>query len=268
MANTELLNSILDHWKQNIYEALFQAMGEDYQAIRASMDLQTNNSGPFTKWDLAFRNLISFFKRENIPYVISQRGSWSFILVYDEINNIVISFMRKSRYKTLTESHGQKNPQYISELLELNKNLESRQPSLFDEKGNNNNIQISDKLREALNELCINWKERRNNLRHVLVVFDYQSNAIQFLKAYLLDKRMNIIEENNWLEAVKPVISNEISEVTDASVVDNSNVMLNKKSFERIKDKYDSGNQGTANQNTSAINKTEDNSSKRVGTIN
>ena len=157
------------------------------------------------------------------------------VLVYDEINDVVISFMRKSRYKQLVKSHGQKNPQYINELLELNRRLQSKQMYLFTECESHGNSQISDKLKEALNELCINFEDRYDTLRHILVVFDYQGNGIQFLRAYLMGKQMEIIEESNWLGSIKPIISNEISEVTDNVAAGNSNVILNKKAFDRIK---------------------------------
>ncbi|WP_314032815.1 DUF5986 family protein [Mogibacterium timidum] len=235
MKNTQLLNGISDYWKQNIYEALTQGMCEDYQASVFPLDLRTNNSRPSLKWDLVFRNLISFCGKEGIPYVILKKGSWSFVLVYDEINDVVISFMRKSRYKQLVKSHGQKNPQYINELLELNRRLQSKQMYLFTECESHGNSQISDKLKEALNELCINFEDRYDTLRHILVVFDYQGNGIQFLRAYLMGKQMEIIEESNWLGSIKPIISNEISEVTDNVAAGNSNVILNKKAFDRIK---------------------------------
>lgn len=188
------------------------------------------------------------------------------MLAYDEVNNLVLSFMKKDRYKTIVKSHRRKIPRYISELLSLNKKLKSRQQSLFGDMDSNDNIEISDKLRTSLNDLCVGFKEKKDNIHHALVVFDYRRDNIQFLKLYLLDKRMNIIEENNWLEAVRPILSNEIPESMDDSAAGNSNVMLNKKSFDRIKDKSKSGDQGTANQNTSAGSKEKDNFSKKEST--
>ncbi len=235
MTDTELLNGISDYWKQNIYEALVQAVGEDYQTSVSSLDLQTNNSRPFLKWDLFFRNLTFFCEKAGIPHTNIRKGGWSFVLVYDETNDIVISFMRKSRYKQLLKSQGQKNPQYLNELLELNRPLPLNQTDLFPECKSHDNSQISDKMEEALNELCVNSKDSRDTLRYVLVVFDYQGNDIQFLSAYLMGKQMEIIEESNWLGSIRPIISNEILEVTDNVDTGNSNVILNKKAFDRIK---------------------------------
>ena len=149
--------------------------------------------------------------------------------------------------------------------MRLNTDLSYRQVSLFNDV-DNNDMQVSNNLQKSLNKLCPDFNKKQCNIHHVLVVFDYYGGNIQLLKAYLLTNLMDVIEEDDWLETVNPILSNEVPEAMDGSAFEASNVMLNKNSFDRISNKSKNGDQGNANQNTNAGSKKKNGSSKTLNT--
>lgn len=233
--NNSLLDSLSTETKQKIFECLSQAIGEDRQEADTVLGLKTNVSGPFLNWDLIYRNLINTFSNSEIHFSASKRGMWEVLLLLDKKSGLLLSFMRDQRFETIKKSKTNRQPQYIRALVSLNAELQStqKQQRLFDFDEYEDEPQIN----QILDNLCIGFEDpvRGADVKHTLVVFSNQFGRLSSLKAYVLDRDLDIVFEQNWLDLVCPIITNEVA-TTDA----NSAVtvpVLKQKSLDRLRRK-------------------------------
>lgn len=233
------LDNISPEVIQKIYQCLFQALGEDYQEAESHLNLETHVSKPFLIWDLIYRNLIQVFSESNVLYSTTKRGMWQVMLLYDKSSNMLLSFMKNMRFKTIRQGKLDEQPQYIRALLTLNADLQAKniQPKLFEYESNIDDCDDSE-LNELLNELCLNFSEpiKSEIKHHALVVFSADFGAINELKAYVLDKNLDVVAGQDWLSRVKPILSNEVERATTEEV-SRKPLELTDKSMQRIKQK-------------------------------
>lgn len=200
---------------QNIYQCLFQAIGEDYQEAESHLELETHISKPFMIWDLINRNLIRSFSESNILYSTKKRGMWEILLLYDKDSKMLLSFMKDARFKDIRKAKQECQPQYIRALLLLNQNLQAKdkQLKLFDipELDCNN-----EELKTLLDSLCANFMEPivGKVKHHALIVFSSNYGQLTSLKAYVLDSNLDVVCEKDLLDVSKPIMSNEINKVS------------------------------------------------------
>ena len=107
------------------------------------------------------------------------------MLLYDKSSNMLLSFMKNIRLKTIRKEKAEQQPQYIRALLTLNANLHAKkmQLKLFEDESN-----IDDgKLTELLNALCVDFSEPviSEIKHHALVVFSENFGVINGFKAYV-----------------------------------------------------------------------------------
>lgn len=234
MSNT-LLDGIRQEDKQKIFECLSQAIGEDRQEADAVLDLKTHVSDAFLNWDLIYRNLINAFTKGNLLLSTSKRGMWEVLLLLDEQSGLLLSFMRDTRFKTIKKSKHKNQPQYIRSLVSLNAELQAanKQQSLFDADEPEDETQLS----HILNELCAGFEQKIDSTvaNHTLVVFSNHYGRIDSLKAYILDRDLDVVYEQDWLDSVKPIMSNAIETVDHK---DNHHApVLKQKALERLHEK-------------------------------
>jgi hypothetical protein len=221
---------------QRVYECLFQAIGEDYQEAASYLNLETHISKPFLNWDLMYRNLIHEFSGSSVLYSTKKRGMWEVLLLFDTNSRMIFSFMRDTRLKSIQRNKTGQRPKYIRALLTLNDDLQAKQKqqSVFmDEDDQNKSALIT-----LLNELCMNFTEPviGKIQHHALIVFSISFSQITSLKALMLDKDLDIVDDQNWLNCVRPLLSNEISKVTDVDLAP-VQLFLTDKAKQRIKQK-------------------------------
>jgi hypothetical protein len=230
------INKISNETKQKISECISEAVGEDYQEAEGYLELKTHISKPFLIWDIIHRNLINKFSRtENILYSTRKRGMWEILVLYDAENECVLSFMSDSRFKEIKKSRYRKTPQYLSALLQLNHEFKvvSKQQTLLLEVGCQ---EKSDKLVGLLNELCLAFTCDTKSVikQHVLVAFSAAYGRLASLNAYVLDSDLEIYCKNDWMNEIKPVMTN-IMEQADKSHEQKVMIKIKPKAEMRIK---------------------------------
>ena len=234
------LDKISLNTKQKIYECIFQALCEDRQEADAYMELKTHVSGPFLNWDLIYRNLINAFGDDNVQvqWSTTVRGMWTVLLLYDVQSGLLISFMRDTRLEAIKHLKGDKQPQYIRSLIALNNELQAanKQLTLLDD-GANAEAQNETELMKILDNLCLgfNCPIEHSQLHHVLVCFSSKYGTLSSLQAYILDCDFDIVEQQNWLDMAKPVMSNEIE--TADQKHNKPVITLKPKATDRLKEK-------------------------------
>lgn len=228
------LNKIHQTTKQKIFECISQAVSEDRQEAEALLGLKTHVSRPFLNWDLIYRNLINAFPEGNIKYATKKCGMWEVLLLYDENSGLLLSFMRDTRFDAIRRQPAEKRPIYVRSLLTLNSELqaETKQTTLFA-----NNLDDESDLMRTLNELCLNFEcdIDENSTNHALVVFSSEYGRVGMFKAFILDRDFDVVYEEDWLDSVKPIMSNEIE--TAEEVVPTHITTLTPKALERLKKK-------------------------------
>jgi hypothetical protein len=199
------LENISTSTKQTIYQALSQAM-EDYHETEASLGLITHNSKHPLIWDFFNRNLSKSFSQDDILYTAKKCGMWEISLLYDRESKLILSFMKDKRFKSLQEADQDDVPQYIQALLLLNNELEAsvKQQALFSFESDEN----PNHLQMILNSICKQFKEPIKDVvkYHALVVFSEEFGMITLLKAYILDKDLGIVDSDNWLDQIRPIM--------------------------------------------------------------
>lgn len=230
-----MLNAIRQEDIQNIFECLSQAVCEDRQEASSHLGLRTHVSDPFLNWDLIYRNLMNRFDEGNLKYSVTKRGMWTVLLLYDENSKLIFSFMRDTRFKDIKNRKNSTRPQYVQALINLNAAFQAptKQLRMF---ADESKFTQTD-LERTLGELCANFEGSvdTKNSKHVLVVFSNKYGAIDSLNAYLLDRDLDIVCEQDWLNVTKPVLSAipETVSVTEIDVVPT----LKPKALGRIREK-------------------------------
>lgn len=232
-----LLDGISQDVKQKIFECISQAIGEDRQEADAYLELRTHISGPLLNWDLIYRNLMNSFGDENVKYSATLRGMWTVLLLYDTKSQLLISFMRDTRFEEIKRSKVEMQPQYIRSLISLNEEFQApyKQQTLFALETEPSHKQSD--LIKILNDLCANFNCDVNptELHHVLICFSGKLGRLTSLKAYVLDKNLDIVCEQNWLDIAKPIFSNTIEKAEQDK--DIPQLSLKQKATERLKEK-------------------------------
>jgi hypothetical protein len=235
-----LLDKISKSVKQKIFVCISQALCEDRQEADAHLELKTHVSGPFLNWDLIYRNLINAFgdNNVNVKWSTTVRGMWTVLLIYDVESGLLISFMRDTRLDAIKHLKIEKQPQYVRSLIALNDELQApiKQQTLFDD-STNHNAENETELMKILNELCTGFDclIEHKMLHHALVCFSSKYGALSSLQAYVLDNDLDIVCQQNWLDIVKPVMSNEIETVEEGH--NKSTITLKSKATDRLKEK-------------------------------
>lgn len=223
--------------KQKIFESISQALGEDQQEATSYLNLKTHVSAPFLKWDLIYRNLMSSFGSENVECSATKRGMWTVLLLYDLESSLIISFMRDKRLEDIKHNKVNNQPKYVRALISLNDELQApiKQQRLFDV-DEPHEVNVSE-LRLVLDRLCtgFNYDIDYNYTRHVLVCFSEQNGILVSLNAYVLDRDLEVVNMQDWLGGVKPVLSNTIESTGSNNI--RPLTSLNSKAMSRIKEK-------------------------------
>ena len=220
---------------QNIFECLSQAMGDDQQEASSHLGLRTHVSDPFLKWDLIYRNLMNKFDEGNLKYSVTKRGMWTVLLLYDTNSKLLFSFMRDTRFKDIKNRKSAFRPQYVQALISLNSELRAptKQLRLFDDEPKFTQTE----LEKTLAELCANFDGSidTKNSKHVMVVFSNKYGSVDSLKAYLLDRDLDIVCEQDWLDIAKPVMSS----IPDVAPCEEKEIVptLKPKALQRIREK-------------------------------
>ena len=143
--------------------------------------------------------------------------------------------MKDSRFREIRNKKNGSRPQYVQALISLNAELQApaKQMSLFPDESKYTQTELA----KTLEELCANFEGivDTKNSKHVMVVYSSKYGSIDSLKAYLLDRDLDVVCEQDWLDSVKPIMSSNPETV---SPMETGNVLaLKPKALDRIREK-------------------------------
>lgn len=214
---------------QNVFTALSE-VSEDYQSFESKIMTKTHNAKSGIRWDFINTNIIEKLENTNIEVAVVQRGFWEMIVIYSKEENCIFTLMRKSRLEDILVNPEKNAPIYLRALTTLNEELGLERPMLFEIESDKSDL-IS-----VLNKLCQNITSNLSELKpnYKIITFDTDTNF------RIIDYRLNVLDytchklyDENLLDSVKPVYSNEILQVED-SQEQKPALKLKKKAKDRI----------------------------------
>lgn len=201
------------------------AVSDDIVEDVTKNDLRITNSVPSRIWDFIFSNLIRECSSEDFIPIVTIRGPWKMVIVYEKTTNCIFTFMREKRFLQLKkQQHKRKHMHYIDIL--------SKQ---FNDKLKANNEQMSmypienkfsdfDKLnllaKNLLKDLGSNVSIVKN---HVLVLFDSFNHQLMSIRAVMITPNLEIADgcEEDWSQYIRND-SVVVSKITDKKLPENN----------------------------------------------
>lgn len=237
---SDLLDKISQPVRQTIFECISQALCEDLQEANAYLDLKTRISKPFLRWDFINRNLITEFGKDNVKvkYATAVRGMWTVLLLYDVESGLLISFMSNTRLEAIKHLKDDERPKYIRSLIALNRELHALNEQVtFFEETKCSYVQNEADWIGIFDSLCAGFDCQINHseLNHIIVSFSSNFESLSSLKASVLDGNFKTVEQQNWFDMAKPVMSNEVETVECEH--DKPTITLKSKAKDRLKEK-------------------------------
>ncbi len=213
--------------KQIVYDAIIEAILEDYYELTSKLDLPFNNNKPNLIFDLFSRNIRDKIN-DNINLIPVKRSSREFYIIYNKKGKCIYSIMNYNSFKS------NNLPMYLKALLKKYNSDISLQKELFE--FNEPNI----KYDLIVNKIFKNVdNEIRNNIdRYCIIVYHIKKDNLILLKNYILDKNLDEYKIENWLtdDTIKPnpiILDNNVENIYN----DNTRLKLKKKSENRLIEK-------------------------------
>ena len=214
---------------QNVFAALSE-VSEDYQSFESKILTKTHNAKPSLRWDFINTNVIEKLETFNIDVAVVQRGFWEMLVIFSKEDNCIFTLMRKNRLETILINPEKNAPIYLRALTTLNEELGLGSPMLFEIDADKSDLLF------VLNKLCQNLTSNISNYKpnYKIITFDTDSSfRITDYRLNVLDSTCHQISEENLLDIVTPVYSNEILQVENISIQQPS-LKLKKKAKDRI----------------------------------
>lgn len=184
-----------------VNDAVGDSIKEDMHGLR------TKNSAPSRIWDLLNTKLCGNMPSVSCIANVTKRGSWQMVPVYDTSTGVLFTFMRENRYDELHKKvRSRKTPHYVDCLVDtLNPDLVAPigQVSLFP-------IPFSEKERmyEVVQKILYDLQvEEQAVKRHALILFSSSGFELLSIRAVMIDKRMDVVCEENWEKYIPTNIS-------------------------------------------------------------
>lgn len=214
---------------QNVFTALSE-VSEDYQSFESHFMTKTHNAKPSLRWDFINTNVMEKLKEMDIEVAITQRGFWEMLVIFSKEDNCIFTLMRKNRFEDIIINPEKNAPIYLRALSILNEDLGLENPLLFDMGTDKSNLLF------VLNKLCQNLTSNFPEQKPIykIITFDTDSNfRITDFRLNVLDYTCHILSEENILDTIIPVYSNEISQVEN-DLIQRPGLKLKKKATDRI----------------------------------
>ncbi len=163
---------------------------EDLLSLFTSQELETRNYLPFLKWDCINTSLVGL---PGFEIKKSQRGSWSFLLIFEPESQLVITLIKKGKLESIQKSKNKSSSQYINELTGLNRELhgDGSPYSLWGNEYENNDFL------SAIEKECLSFTGMKDlsDTRHLFIVFDDFKNRLSHLSAIVVDSNFYQVGE-------------------------------------------------------------------------
>ncbi|MGI5107278.1 hypothetical protein H0R94_09685 [Treponema socranskii] len=214
---------------QYVFEALSE-VAEDYQFQVSQFPTATHNARAGARWDIINTNLIKKFENKSIEAVIVKRGFWEMAILLSREENCIYTLMRKNRLKDIISDPGRKVPKYVQALTTLNADLGLANSELFEFQTDKSELHfVLDNLCKSLNSASL---EQKPHYKIITFDTDYDFRIVDF-ELNVLDYTCHKLREENIMDSIKPIYSNEIQQVDD-NTEKMPKLKLRKKAEDRI----------------------------------
>ena len=192
--------------KQQIAMSHLDGYGQDLKLHEKQINTKTKNYKHNLGRDLTNTNLYNIFEiNKDLLFDVKMRGFWELFLMLDKSSNILFTFMSEESLNKLLKDKTREIAHYVDILSRKNFDLPSKTQQL-NLKGIKNEKFDLDELEQKLNELCDNLTMQNKNpdFRHAIITNKRIGNNIVALKAYIFNANLDLVEEENWSEYLKP----------------------------------------------------------------
>ena len=233
--------------KQIVYDAIIEAILEDYYELTSKLDLPFNNNKPNLTFDLLSRN-IRDKADDNIKLIPVKRSSREFYIIYNKKEKYIYSIMNYNSFKNNLTKYSEALLKKYNSDISLQKELFE-----FNEPNIKYNLIVNEILKNVDNEM-------KNNIdRYCIVVYHIKRDNLILLKNYILDKNLDEYKIENWLtdDTIKPnpIILDNIENIYNDNK--ETKLKLKKKSENRLIEK------GIINKPVISKNNIKDNKENR-----
>lgn len=198
-----MLEKISTKLKQQIANSHIDGFGEDLEYWVKQINTPTTNYRNMLPRDLTNGYLISLCD-DNLKYDIVRRGFYELLLLLDLNSNVLFTCMSEEALNRILCDKKREIPHYIDILSLKNKGLESKfhQISI---PGISTKLFAEDELERQLKDLCFNLEMQTDkDFRHCIITIKKSGYNIEKLKAYIFNSELELVEEENWSQYLKP----------------------------------------------------------------
>lgn len=198
-----MLEKISEELKQRIANSHIDGFGEELEYWVKQINTPTSNYKNMLPRDLTNGILISFCD-ENLRYDIVRRGFYELLLLLDLNSNLLFTCMSEDALNKILKDKKREVPHYIDILSLKNKGLEGKTHQIT-LPGIDTELFPEDELERQLKELCSNLElQTDKEFRHCIITIKKSGYNVQELKAYIFNSALELVEEENWSQYLKP----------------------------------------------------------------
>lgn len=197
---------IPDNFSRYIVNCIDIALSEDCKRYMQEFHPDTTNGVPHCIHDWINGNLVKY-KPNDVKVFKFNRHSWKSNMIIDNSNKIAYTVMRQ---KGLLRIKKKKRtwPHYLQTFVTiLNNEFQAKNKQIMID-GFNSDIFSYEILVDDFKNLCGENLKSTEGYRHCLIAFDTQNGQLSDVKAWILDKDLDIVDELSLNEFIKPDYSN------------------------------------------------------------
>lgn len=202
MAGFLISEKIPKNLSRYIVNSIDVALSDDCKRYMQEFHPDTTNGVPHCIHDWINSNLVRSLPQEFRVFKFN-RYSWKSNMVVDDENKIAFTIMRQKGLKRI-KSKKRRSPHYLQTYVNtLNSEFEAKNKQLaFAEI--NTEIFSQEIYSNDFNNLCGENLKATQGYRHCLIAFETRSGQLSDVKAWVLDKDLDVVDELCLNEYIKP----------------------------------------------------------------
>ncbi|ACV63042.1 hypothetical protein Dtox_2225 [Desulfofarcimen acetoxidans DSM 771] len=225
MGELLISDKIPENFCRYIVNCINVALKDDYKRYMQEFHPDTTNGVPKCVHDWINSNLVKYLPPEYRMFKFN-RYSWKSNMVVDDKNKIAYTIMRQTGLKRVkNKNKNRTSPHYLQTFVTiLNAEFEARYKQLaFTEFYTE--IYDQDTFLNDFNSLCGENLKAAQGYRHCLIAFHTQAGQLSDVKAWVLDKDLDVYDEMCLNDYIKPDYSKltEVVSLTEHSELPQAN---------------------------------------------
>lgn len=227
---------------EKMVRCIADAVGDDIREDFQRSNLKTNNSFYSRIWDLLNTNLLNSLETVACDPIITNRGPWDMVVVYENTSRCIFTLMREKRFAELQRrQRDRKRMHYIDMVTRyFNSDLlaDQEQMSLFPHE-----FSDEDRLTELVGSFLRDLSGGVDIVhRHVLVLFNTDGFQLTSVRAVMITPSLEIAKgcEEDWSKYIsneESLIVEKVENTTSPMNQPNRGLSLTAKALSRKKDK-------------------------------